>query len=398
MTNRSVFNFKLQMFAQCVWFHGHIVLEVTLKPNIPKLEVVPLAGDAVIRLKSYDTNGDQLIYKITSLPSSGSLYQLSQVYNTKGYEPKAGTPILESGVAITGTNNRIYYKRPSPDSSSIDKWTSFNFTVGNGKKTSLQGTITIVSPAGALVGSDFLLNNEGWNIIGNKATTHGAVYEPYSRGPQLNRYIYGMDDKINVMKAGSSSPDQSLWYFSAPSDYLGNQGISYGGTLQFTLAGFSGDFSKNNGVDTHVIRLECASCVGPVGKGIVLAIPLKSVTPFTGSSTMFKISLHESGGWLKDPQNTLLNWIVPSKCDMIQVLSRLSAIRILGDWTPWYETVAMDNDNYPCVQWLDLMLAYVLVLEVVTCHIWHILIALCSFFAPALFCIRPAADGYYFRL
>lgn len=28
---------------------------------------------------------------------------------------------------------------------------------------------------------------------------------------------------------------------------------------------------------------------------------------------------------------------------MIQVLSRLSSLDILGDWTTWYETMALDN-------------------------------------------------------
>jgi hypothetical protein len=31
---------------------------------------------------------------------------------------------------------------------------------------------------------------------------------------------------------------------------------------------------------------------------------------------------------------------------MIQVLSRLSAMRILGDWTAWYESVALDDVQF----------------------------------------------------
>lgn len=63
----------------------------------------------------------------------------------------------------------------------------------------------------------------------------------------LNQYILGTEDKINVMS--QTSEDNSLWYFTAPSNFLGNQGISYGGKLQFTLGSFSGDF---NSLNSHV--------------------------------------------------------------------------------------------------------------------------------------------------
>lgn len=98
----------------------------------------------------------------------------------------------------------------------------------------------------------------------------------------------------------------------------------------------------------NVVVLECASCDGPVGKGITLgfsirALGLSSNGAFTGAPKRIAIPLLESSGWLKDPQNSLLSWTVPSRCDMIQVLSRLSSIKILGDWTTWYETIALDN-------------------------------------------------------
>lgn len=97
------------------------------------------------------------------------------------------------------------------------------------------------------------------------------------------------------------------------------------------------------------MELDCAECVGPVGQGITLVFPLSKAlasTPFKGEATAFTISLTEASGWLKDPQNTLRKWEPPSKCDLIQVLSRLSSVKILGDWTTWYETVALDNVQF----------------------------------------------------
>lgn len=175
-----------------------------------------------------------------------------------------------------------------------------------------------------------------------------ATFEAFSRGSLLNYYVYGVDDKINV--DNSLSPvDKSLWYFQAPSQFLGNLGISYGGSFKFTLGSFSGDFSRTNG-DAHVVVFECSSCVGPVGPGITLAFPARALQlaagPFSGAATVFSLPLRENAGWLKDPQNSLVSWRPPTKCDLIQVLSRLSAVRILGDWTPWYESVALDDVQF----------------------------------------------------
>lgn len=97
---------------------------------------------------------------------------------------------------------------------------------------------------------------------------------------------------------------------------------------------------------TSLVELECVECTGPVRKGIKLVFPIRASLPgrtFKGATTQFSLSLLEGAGWLKDPQNALLHWSPPSQCDMIQVLARLSAVRILGDWTTWYESVALDN-------------------------------------------------------
>lgn len=97
------------------------------------------------------------------------------------------------------------------------------------------------------------------------------------------------------------------------------------------------------------MELECAACDGPVGKGITLAFPLSALTAVTattspsGDATVYMLPLLENAGWLKDSQNSLKAWTVPSQCDLILVLSRLSNFRILGDWTRWYESVGLDD-------------------------------------------------------
>lgn len=316
-----------------------------------QIVIVKTAGNEVIRLKSFDQASFNLKYKIKSLPTTGSLYQLSQVYSDYGYEPKAGTQVVSApsdGVEVTGSNNRVYYSRPSPDAANNQKWGSFDFVViSEAGVVSYPGTVTLVPTSGAIVGSNFLLSNEGWMITGNQVSSYESKYEGYSRGKLLNHYVLGTDDKVNVQ--GTGGYDLSLWYFTAPrSKFSGNFGISYGGTLQFSLAAFSGDFSKLNADDSLVVILECAECRGPVSQGITLGFSINSLknSPnglFDGTAKRISIPLREGAGWLKDPQNTLLEWTDASQCDIIQVLSRLSALHILGDWTTWYETVGLDD-------------------------------------------------------
>lgn len=212
--------------------------------------------------------------------------------------------------------------------------------------SSYPATVTLVPPSGALVGSNFLLSSDDWIITGNKQPISKPSHEPFSRGQLLNYYISGFDDLINV--ESSSSPDQSLWYFEAPPRYYGNQGIAYGGFLSFTISSFSGDFSSLNAMSSNVVELECSSCVGPVRQGIRLGFSMAALAAssngmFKGQAMKITIALNEHGGWTKDSQDVLVPWKKASQCDVIQVLSRLSKIRILGDYTTWYETVAIDN-------------------------------------------------------
>ena len=95
-----------------------------------------------------------------------------------------------------------------------------------------------------------------------------------------------------------------------------------------------------------MIELECKDCVGPINPGIKIVFPIKKSSTglkFSGHVSNFIISLSEDSGWVKDPQNSLKSWLPPTKCDFIQVLSRLSSLRILGDWTTREEAIAIDD-------------------------------------------------------
>lgn len=322
-----------------------IILEFTASQIYAPPQIVASNGQVLIRLGGYDTYGAQRLTATVSGASelNGRLSQLSRVFSTYGYEPKAGDPIINNDSVVTGSLNRVLY---TPNyvgtQSQISKLDSFTYRLSNGTSISLPGYIIIVSAdSGGILGFDFNEgNNQGWYIYGNQILSE-ASFEPSSRGSLLNYYIYGSDDEINVDSRGG---DTALWYFQAPQSSLVNLNVAYKGYLRFDLSALAGDFSQLNPPSTNVVELECSKCNGPNKLGLTLGFPISALSsPFNGSTTTFTLSLDETFGWLKDPQNVLLQWSVPSQCDMINVLSGLTALRILGDWTTWYETIAMDN-------------------------------------------------------
>jgi hypothetical protein len=311
-----------------------------------KLETAVVARES---RKSGVLKNENIAYKVMTLPATGQLSQLSSVYSKYGYQPVNGAKITAKETMISGSENRIHYGRPNPDHASEEKWGTFEYiAIGVNGLPSYPANVTLVPKSGALVSSTFLFGNEDWTISGNQMKTpYPSKHEAYSRG-SLNYYIVGSDDLVNVDQSGKT--DSSLWYFDAPSKFYGNQGISYGGSISFTIHSFSGDFKSDNwnSDDTKAVLIHCKDCTGPVYGGITLALPvgvLKKSYPslFKGSPTEMSIKLTESSGWLKDPQNTLKPWYTPTQCDIIQVLSRLSKVQILGDWNQWYESVALDN-------------------------------------------------------
>ena len=48
--------------------------------------------------------------------------QLSKVYSEYGYDPAAGEVISGSDVEVTGSGNRVVYKRPAADAEPRGRW------------------------------------------------------------------------------------------------------------------------------------------------------------------------------------------------------------------------------------------------------------------------------------
>ncbi|KAH8069965.1 hypothetical protein JL721_5507 [Aureococcus anophagefferens] len=247
-------------------------------------QVVDPGADAVVTLRGYDTDGDVLSADVSSLPASGVLSQLSKVFSKFGYDPKKGSG-AKAGAAVTGSNNRLHYARPTYDAEfATGKWATFGYTVSDGP-----GTVVRNGP-------------------GNAAAAHDAS----SFGSALNRFVIATDELIAKDGATGLETNASRWMFQSPSAYSGNQGASYKGSLEFTLGALAGDLTVPS-IAHNLVEIECAYC--DVNEGVTLAFPIWNATAFRRRDDV---------------------------CEMIEVLSGITAIRILGDFTDWYESIALD--------------------------------------------------------
>lgn len=305
---------------------------------------VAVGGEHVISLKGRSLAGKKTLATVTSLPSSGSLHQLSYVFDKYGYEPKAGPKISAAPCNVTSRDGRVLYRRPDPDRVSNGRWDVFTYKVSDGFKTSLTGKILLVPPSHVITKSTFISGVEEWRTVGNNEQRGNKVtHEQSSRG-NMSYFIYASDDLVNVDHEGN---DLDLWSFLAPPTVLGWMLMAYGGSLEFTMAPFSGDFSPENlnfGGNLRLVEMVCSTC--NYNRGVTIGFPLNSQELFKHGITKFNIPLLESAGWVKDPKNVLLPWSQVSKCEFLEIISNISRLKILGDFTKWYETVSIDDFQF----------------------------------------------------
>jgi len=311
------------------------------RPKAPHLVYKVSPGAQVeIDLRGYDKDGNRLTAVITRLPSAGALFDLSQIYATHGHRPKTEPSgrISRTGHAIPRTSkHRVVYEAPNKHVSG--SFATIRYTVSDGIDTSAEGIVTFISDRNTdnvLVSSDFSDNADGWSVVGNGASS--AVTHERSSHQLLNHFIYAADARLNIDP--QTGRDRSAWYFNAPAKFLGFSAHAYNGKLSFTLGAFSGDFSPaRRNSDLNMVVLECTTC--NLGKGMRFAKKISEFN-FDGTPTRFNLALNEKQ-WLKDPNSVLSTWTAPTQCEMVELLSSLSSIRILGDHTNFYETVALDS-------------------------------------------------------
>ncbi|CAK9036906.1 Hypothetical protein (Fragment) [Durusdinium trenchii] len=120
------------------------------------------AGQATVcTLVGYEENGAELQYLITSLPSSGSLYETSQNFRTYGTDPKyAATSIkdYELPFRVTDPLGRVVYIPPSDVFPPEGRWAAMTYEVqdpSSGNKSE-PGQVSLSSPSKRVAESTFV--------------------------------------------------------------------------------------------------------------------------------------------------------------------------------------------------------------------------------------------------
>ena len=167
-------------------------------------------------------------------------------------------------------------------------------------------------------GTSFLLDNEGWTIVGNKRTTE-AKHQNYCIGPKMSNYILGTDDLVNV--DFRNRDDKNLWYFRSPPITLVKRPV----LMVFTITSFSGDFTKLN-AGLPLVKLIGADNLTVVFDKLVFnGAQVVNTHLFTGKMTTVNVPLVH------------LNE---------KIFQKPFIVEILGDWTRGIETVAIDNVEF----------------------------------------------------
>lgn len=193
--------------------------------------------------------------------------------------------------------------------------------------------VCLANASNVLYENKFLMNNENWQITGNKKVEH-AVHQSYNINNDMSHYIMFKDNLINADY--KTLDDKSLWYFESPEITINN--VPRPGTtasknfkpifpnvMTFTITSFVGDFTELN-ENTKLIKLRNGTN----------CITFKAST-YDGNTKLMDIPF-VSKLWSHDITN-----LPVSDKEMEDMFLGPFTIEILGDWTRGYEVIGLDN-------------------------------------------------------
>ena len=194
--------------------------------------------------------------------------------------------------------------------------------------------LSIASGVEVLFKNDFLLDNNGWRITGNKIE-EPAVQQSYNLNRDMSHYIMFKDTLINSDFANPT--DKTLWYFESPGITLNplskegtiqarNYTPIYPNVLTFTMTSFVGDFKAKNS-DLNLVKLKNgANC-----------ITFKAPTDYNGEMRTFNVPF-VSQLWRFDATQEEV-----TDNEFKEMFHGPFIIEILGDWTQGMEVIGLDN-------------------------------------------------------
>ncbi|MFY9509693.1 MAG: laminin B domain-containing protein [Rubrivivax sp.] len=169
-----------------------------------------------------------------------------------------------------------------------------------------------VSFALTLAESGFVDGTEGWQAINGARNFRWVAH-----GGNPDGHVTARD-----LSAGS------LWFFDAPSAFLGDLGAALGSTLRYALKSDSASSPLNRAfADVQLLG----------ANGVLLA---HGGAAAPGSDwTSYTVALVADGGW----HIGSLEGAVATTADLAAVLANLSALRIRGDYYQASELTGLDN-------------------------------------------------------
>ena len=181
----------------------------------------------------------------------------------------------------------------------------------------------------------FLMNNENWQITGNKKI-EPAAHQSYNIDREISHYIMFKDNLINIKLEDKNPNDMSLWYFESPEitiNPLQKSGTTksknfkpkYPNVLTFTLTSFVGDFLDLN-EDTNLVKIKNGD------RCFVFEAPV-----YDGKTKTFNVPFNNQL-WRKDFSDFPVTYE-----EMREMFIGTFTIEILGDWTRGYEVIGLDN-------------------------------------------------------
>jgi len=343
----------------CSWTQNPVARHVACTADLNTISICQLQG--------HDELDAAMNYTIVSLPAVGLLHETSAGFREGHSEPAYAHDSIgphELPFQLSDPAHRVVYIPPARTWPPEGYWASFSYVVTSMKQpendplvagppalpypvTSEEGFVVFVGPRGSIAGSSF--NDEdnkymGWSVSGN-AHGSGVVAD----GPRHHALVLGKldrflsaSDQIQQLNPTGEPDDMVRWYFEASADfYTREMAVAYGGHFRFTMRSLTGNFSNLNSRLEWMV-LECATCESGHGIRLVKLAEL-SQDAWDGSERRVSLNLHPRELWQRDPLNPVLDLEFATECEIAAVLTNLSRIAILGDYTRTGETVAIDD-------------------------------------------------------
>lgn len=177
--------------------------------------------------------------------------------------------------------------------------------------SALLGAVASASFADTLVASSFAAGTQGW-----KAENGAVNFQWVAAGGAPGGFIQADDPGGN-----------GLWFFAAPSAYLGDMLAAYGGTLSYSL-------TNNSTAPPIVGSFADVQLLG--SNGVLLAF---GGGPLPGAWTDYSVDLIADGSWHLGS----VGGAVATAADFAGVLADLKSLRIRGDYRQRVETTGLDS-------------------------------------------------------